>query len=385
MALSQAQKDFISKVGELAAKDMASSGILASLTTAQAILESGWGTSALATKANALFGIKADSRWNGRIYNIITKECYDNVTLTSVEAAFRAYDSWAESIFDHSAFLKDNTRYAAVVGETNYRSACSAIKAAGYATDPGYVEKLIRIIDAYELTAYDRNMRKEDCGMNINRKLCPAGLKNNPNRLMKAVNFITIHCTGNYSPTATAKSHADYQFGGSGGGQVSWHYTVDGKEIWQSFNDTQECWHAGDGSGQGNTASIGIEICVNDKAAFKQDCKNAAWLVATLMKRHNLGIDKVVQHNKWTGKNCPMELRSGAWGVTWEEFIEMVKAEANTSAALTKSPITETPSMPSANGKLYRVQVGAYSVKANADAMLDKLEKAGFEGYVKYE
>jgi len=146
--MTQAQKDFIAKVGALAAADMVKSGILASLTVAQAILESGWGTSALATNANALFGIKADSRWNGRVYSTTTKECYDGVNFVTVDALFRAYDSWEHSLDDHSAFLTGSSRYAAVIGETDYKKACAAIHAAGYATAPDYAEKLINIIES---------------------------------------------------------------------------------------------------------------------------------------------------------------------------------------------------------------------------------------------
>lgn len=150
------QKNFIKKVGALASADMKKSGVLASLTVAQAILESAWGKSELATGGNALFGIKATKSWKGKVYCKDTKECYDGVNLVDVKnAAFRAYDSWEESIEDHSAFLKANKRYKEVIGETDYKKACEAIKAAGYATDPDYVEKLVKLIEDYELTEYD--------------------------------------------------------------------------------------------------------------------------------------------------------------------------------------------------------------------------------------
>lgn len=207
--------------------------------------------------------------------------------------------------------------------------------------------------------------------MKVNKRLCPAGLKNNPNTPLKAIEYITIHCTGNYNKTAGAKSHADYLFGGSGGRQASWHYTVDANEIWQSFEDERQCWHAGDGNnGPGNYTSIGIEICVNDRAGFLKACDNAAWLIAELLKKHNLPLDRVVQHNRWNGKNCPKELRNGEWGVSWNDFIEVVKGYLNSE-------------VPVSQQKFYRVQVGAYRVKANADVMLAKLKAAGFEGYIK--
>jgi len=152
--MKQSQKDFIAKVGAMARADMQRSGILASLTLAQAILESGWGTSDLATKANALFGIKADSRWNGKTYSKFSDE-WNGTRTVAVKASFRAYNSWEQSVADHSAFLVSSTRYAAVIGERNYKKACTAIHRAGYATAPDYADRLIKLIETYGLTAYD--------------------------------------------------------------------------------------------------------------------------------------------------------------------------------------------------------------------------------------
>lgn len=153
--MTQEQKAFIERVGALAAADMQKSGVLASLTIAQAILESGWGKSGLTVKANALFGIKAGTSWKGRVYSAKTQECYDGVNFTTVTALFRAYGSWKESVADHSALLTGAARYKAVIGERDYKTACRAIKVAGYATDPQYADKLIRLIESYGLTAYD--------------------------------------------------------------------------------------------------------------------------------------------------------------------------------------------------------------------------------------
>ncbi|MCL1952972.1 MAG: glycoside hydrolase family 73 protein [Oscillospiraceae bacterium] len=152
--MKQSQLDFVTRVGTLASADMGRSGILASLTIAQAILESGWGTSELATNANALFGIKADSRWSGRTYSKLSQEWNGFMTVT-VSSVFRAYNSWEESIADHSAFLSGSSRYAAVIGERDYKKACNAIHKAGYATSPDYANKLIQLIEDYGLTSFD--------------------------------------------------------------------------------------------------------------------------------------------------------------------------------------------------------------------------------------
>lgn len=200
MATKEEQRQFIERVGALAAADMQASGVLASLTIAQAILESGWGTSELATKANALFGIKADGRWPGKAYSKETKECYDGVSYTTVTALFRAYGSWEESVNDHSDFLVCSARYAAVIGEKDYRKAAEAIKAAGYATAPDYAEKLVRLIETYGLTTYDGAGEEEHTMSNsplVNyTKISPH--RTSPRRA--AIKKITIHhMAGNIS------------------------------------------------------------------------------------------------------------------------------------------------------------------------------------------
>jgi len=153
--ITQAREAFIAKIGAMASADMKQSGVLASLTAAQAILESNWGTSTLAVKANALFGIKADSRWKGRVFRKTTLE-YNGTKFVTETALFRAYDSWQHSVSDHSAFLLSSSRYAGVVGEKDYKKACAAIQKAGYATDPNYAAKLIKLIELHGLAAYDK-------------------------------------------------------------------------------------------------------------------------------------------------------------------------------------------------------------------------------------
>lgn len=153
MAYTRAQ--FIAKVAPLAQRDSKRSNILASLSIAQAILESNNGNSRLATEGKSLFGIKATSTWRGKVWTGYTLEYYD-ANSTVIVAGFRAYDSWEQSIIDHSNFLRQNARYAKVVGERDYKKACQYIYEAGYATDPNYTQKLISLIETNHLTQYDR-------------------------------------------------------------------------------------------------------------------------------------------------------------------------------------------------------------------------------------
>ena len=146
------QKSFINKIGPLAAADMKKNGILASLTIAQAILESGWGKSGLTTSANNLFGIKGT--YNGEGYTCKTQE-WDGSKYITIDATFRKYPSWAESLADHSALFNRLDRYKNLRGLMDYKLACQYVHEDGYATDPSYASKLINLIEAYDLTIWD--------------------------------------------------------------------------------------------------------------------------------------------------------------------------------------------------------------------------------------
>ncbi|GIO25078.1 N-acetylmuramoyl-L-alanine amidase [Oceanobacillus sp. J11TS1] len=161
--------------------------------------------------------------------------------------------------------------------------------------------------------------------LKVKKQIVSAGLASNVTYGGKnPINYITVHQTGNTNKGANAKVHAKLQSNGNSRA-ASWHYTVDDKEAYQSFEDTAQCWHCGDGQGPGNTQSIGVEICINSDGNYKKSVENGAKLVKQLMDKHNLTIDRVKQHYDWSGKNCPAQIRAGQQGVTWSDFINMVK------------------------------------------------------------
>ncbi|GAB6988053.1 glycoside hydrolase family 73 protein [Paenibacillus pini] len=148
--------EFITAIAPHAIQDMQKCGIPASLTIAQAILESNWGKSGLTAQANNLFGIKGTGTIGS--VDMPTTE-YVQGKATKVTASFRKYRNWAESITDHSNLLLKGTkdqpnRYHGVL-HANYRAAAEAVWKGGYATDPKYPAKLISIIEANRLDQYD--------------------------------------------------------------------------------------------------------------------------------------------------------------------------------------------------------------------------------------
>ena len=153
------QTHFINTVKDQIADCWTKHSILPSVVMAQAILESGWGTSDKAIKANNLFGIKAANDWTGPTVTLPTKE-YVNDKWITIDAKWRKYPSWGHSIVDHAQFLKERPRYKSIIGNTDYKAVCNELQKAGYATDPTYANKLISVIEANKLFQFD-NFDKE--------------------------------------------------------------------------------------------------------------------------------------------------------------------------------------------------------------------------------
>lgn len=144
--------------------------------------------------------------------------------------------------------------------------------------------------------------------------------KARPGRKMTA-KYITVHNTGNSKKGAGADNHTEYV--DNVDNYVSWHFTVDDKKIYQELPVNEHGWHAGDGNGEGNRASIGIEICENVDGNWPIARKNGILLIAKLLIDLGLTPDKVVPHKHWSGKQCPqIILREG-----WNEFMNEVKKE----------------------------------------------------------
>ena len=152
-------ESFLAKLKPYVIADMQSSGILASLTAAQAFIESNKGNSGLTTGCNNLFGIKG--KYNGQSGTYWTTEYYNGIK-TRVQAAFRKYPSWAESIADHSAMFNRMDRYKNLRGCKDYHLACQYVKADGYATSPTYTATLIKTIETYRLYEWDSLVPQTD-------------------------------------------------------------------------------------------------------------------------------------------------------------------------------------------------------------------------------
>ena len=139
---------YIKKYAPAATKNMRFYKIPASITLAQGILESGHGQSTLAKKANNHFGIKCHKGWKGK--SILHDD-------DAKDECFRSYKNPLRSYKDHSLFLVERDRYSSLfkLNRKDYKSWAIGLKAAGYATDPKYAEKLISLIERFRLNRFD--------------------------------------------------------------------------------------------------------------------------------------------------------------------------------------------------------------------------------------
>lgn len=140
--------EYIDQYKDIAKSNMAQYGIPASIILGQGILESGAGTGPLSVLANNHFGIKCHKEWTGHSVK------YDD---DEAQECFRKYEAGSHSYKDHSVFLSGRPRYMSLfsLDKDDYASWAKGLKNAGYATDPKYPDKLIGIIERYQLSKYD--------------------------------------------------------------------------------------------------------------------------------------------------------------------------------------------------------------------------------------
>lgn len=223
--------------------------------------------------------------------------------------------------------------------------------------------------------------------MNIVKNLVPVEKYNIKCPYTMNPEFIVVHNTAN---KASARNEIAYMI--SNNNETSFHYAIDDKEIVQGILETRNAWHASDGGkGEGNRKGIAIEICysyclkevngkwVEDEETWNAQYKNkfiaaeklAARFIASKLKEKGWGIDKVKKHQDFGNhKYCPHRTLD----MGWQRFLNMIQGYMNALSSTSPS-ITN-------NKVLYRIQIGAFGVKANAESYLKKVKAAGFDAFI---
>ena len=188
----------------------------------------------------------------------------------------------------------------------------------------------------------------------ITEKLIPPAYKNaRPGIMRTGFRGITYHETDNTSKGSNAMAHANLLYNGwkDANGVIrstSWHYCVDSGGATRSVPEAEVAWCQGDGRGDGNMKTISIEICVNSDGDFNIARKNACILGADILFRNGIkNINGYVwQHNSWSGKNCPRNIRAKG---LWNEMLLIIQAELNakwTAKSTSPAPAPSPPVQP---------------------------------------
>lgn len=182
--LSAEQEKFLAEIGDIASRAMKNSRVLASVTIAQAIWESGWGQSSLTKKTNNYFGFTVGSSWTGTIYCSKNDSFYSSraeaISIlgstkynywasggdNGVPGFWRVYSSMEESVLDHNEQLATSSYYKGVPGETDYKVVCNILNKY-YCNDDSYAKSIISTIERYELYKYDSVMVNSDTVTNL--------------------------------------------------------------------------------------------------------------------------------------------------------------------------------------------------------------------------
>lgn len=372
---------------------------------AQACLESGYGTTELGVKANNFFGLKYNPAQpnrcpsaGGQYYIKVGSEQNPDGSYISATMLWQKFPSLQACVKGYFDFLNYSSRYDNLKGITDPTKYLETIKADGYATSLNYVTNLKNVITKWNLTKYDvveeTSVSKENKNFSNSPLICYT--KISPNKTSPrnhAIDTITIHCmAGNLSIEtcgnvfAPSSKQASSNYGIGSDGRIAM-YVEEKDRSWASSNAAND------------NRAITIEVA-NDGGAPDWHVSDKAMaslikLCADICKRNNIKelkwkadknligqVDKqnMTVHRWFKAKACPGDYLYGKHSYIAAEVNKLLGAAAPSSAT---NPGSESTTAPSADKKYYRVQIGAYMVKANADAAVNKIRKAGFSAIVK--
>ena len=422
------KQEFIEYVAPRIVIDSLERDLLPSPRISQCIFESTYGTSTLAVKANALFGVKDNDQWNGKVYNKLTGEYYNGV-YNQVTANFRAYNSWDESITDQGDYLENRwiskyhpemKRFAKLKGVRDYKEFANLLKECGYATSLTYPETVCKYIELHDLTKYD-SMSKEEAEKLI-RKENNKNEENNEGNKEENIMRINVHA-GHNPDGKTACGAIGFIKESTEARLVKDEVIAQLRELGHTVYDctcengtsqsdvlkkiVAKCnahtvdldvsihFNAGAGDSRGNDRTTGTEVYVySSSSKSKSYATNVCKAIGDLGFR-NRGVKYstslyVLKHTK-----APAMLVECCF-VDDKDDVELYNYKAMASAIVygitgqrVEEKEEENEKLPDGSEtttgdkkKLYRVQVGAYSVKANAENMAKKLKDSGFDAIV---
>ena len=410
------KEQYIAWVAPRIVLDSLSRNLLPSPRIAQACFEPAYGTSDLAIKANALFGVKANDQWDGPVYNKVSGECYNGKDYVAKPSDFQAYSSWEESIYWQGWYLEnrcttmkyhpERKHYAELIGNRDYKDCARILQEKKYGTSPEYAQRVITYVEKHNLTQYDSMTREEaealirvesgEMKMIIN---VHAGHNPDGKVACGAVGLIR-ESTENRNVAAEVIAQL------RGLGHTVYDCTVnDGinkqdvlKKIVTKCNahdadlDVSIHFNAGANDKKGNGVTTGTEVYIFDNSSkakpYAQEIVNS--IAALGYKNRGVKINKnlyVLKNTKAPALLVECCFVDDADDVGLYSVHSMASAIVKGITGHTYDPVDDGKTESSPETKvLYRVQVitqyGAFSIKENAERLQKELKDKGLDAVI---
>ena len=396
--------------------DSLNRNLLPSPRIAQACFEPAYGTSDLAIKANALFGVKANDQWDGPVYNKVSGECYNGKDYVAKSSDFQAYSSWEESIYWQGWYLEnrcttlkyhpERKHFAELIGNRDYKDCARILQEKKYGTSPEYAQRVITYVEKHNLTQYDSMTREEAEAMiraesGEMKMIINVHAGHNPDGKV-ACGAVGLIRESTENRNVAAEVIAQLR----GLGHTVYDCTVnDGinkqdvlKKIVTKCNahdadlDVSIHFNAGANDKKGNGVTTGTEVYIFDNSSkakpYAQEIVNS--IAALGYKNRGVKINKnlyVLKNTKAPALLVECCFVDDADDVGLYSVHSMASAIVKGITGHTYDPVDDGKTESSPETKvLYRVQVitqyGAFSIKENAERLQKELKDKGLDAVI---
>ena len=410
------KEQYIAWVAPRIVLDSLSRNLLPSPRIAQACFEPAYGTSDLAIKANALFGVKANDQWDGPVYNKVSGECYNGKDYVAKPSDFQAYSSWEESIYWQGWYLEnrcttmkyhpERKHYAELIGNRDYKDCARILQEKKYGTSPEYAQRVITYVEKHNLTQYDSMTREEAEAMiraesGEMKMIINVHAGHNPDGKV-ACGAVGLIRESTENRNVAAEVIAQLR----GLGHTVYDCTVnDGinkqdvlKKIVTKCNahdadlDVSIHFNAGANDKKGNGVTTGTEVYIFDNSSkakpYAQEIVNS--IAALGYKNRGVKINKnlyVLKNTKAPALLVECCFVDDADDVGLYSVHSMASAIVKGITGHTYDPVDDGKTESSPETKvLYRVQVitqyGAFSIKENAERLQKELKDKGLDAVI---
>ena len=404
--IPKSKADFIEKVAKIATELWPDLQILPSVVIAQCCLETGYGLGSDAAELverNNLLGMKSDlinstwnafSTWNGESFVKVTPEVVNGKTVY-INDSFRVYPDYRTCIEDYEQFLRNvkngsGYKYRVIVGMADPEQVITAISKGGYATDPGYITKVMRLIRENDLTKYDPQPTKEK-EMTIPEKAVQWALKTAADD-NHGYNNTKGHRTGNPDYACSSFVAAAYRSAGLTSILADAYTATMRKQFLAAgFEDVTEKVNLKTGKGMipGDVVLLPgkhVEMVANKKLQLVGARGNATGGAANGKPGDQGGEIAVTNWFDFGWRFClRYPTKTEPVKVNYIVQAGLYKVKANADKQLVKVRKVVPDAFIKNVGTQYRVQAGAYSVRANAEKRVAQLKKAGINAIIKTE